>query len=191
METSHKQQLKVSSPVSHILRQLFLPFQAELRGFALICSSTSRCSATCTSRCGEAIDMAAQAFQGVLSNGTCQLCAKHNSAYFCTCTHPPTQFCMSCLPNHHSKYPRAIHQVVPIVALARDIEEYKGKYESLVKGADMLRRNVEQIDQFSREFDDLVQTCVNYLAEYRAWWLQRMQAEKQELLAAIEAGPGL
>lgn len=55
------------------------------------------------------------------------------------------------------------------------------------KGIAELRKNLEKIDQVSHEFEDLIETCVNYLTEYRSWWLQRLQIEKTELSAAIEA----
>jgi hypothetical protein len=43
------------------------------------------------------------------------------------------------------------------------------------------------MDQFIREFEDLIQKCVSYLTEYRTWRLQLLQTEKAELSTTIEA----
>lgn len=58
------------------------------------------------------------------------------------------------------------------------------KSEALENGTTELREN---IDQFSREFAEMIQKCIDYLNEYRTWWLQHLQATKEELSATIEA----
>ena len=50
-----------------------------------------------------------------------------------------------------------------------------------------MRKSVERLEQFSQEFDEVMQQCIASLTEYRSLWLQRMQTEKQELLATIVA----
>lgn len=88
---------------------------------------------------------------------------------------------------HSSKYPRAVHYSIPIVALNQDPQVYMHKYEALSKGTTALRRNIEEMENCSREFDELINKCIAYLAEYRGWWLQRMQAEREAFTTAIEA----
>jgi len=60
------------------------------------------------------------------------------------------------------------------------------KSEALAKAVAELRRNVERAEQCSTEFADLMQNCINYLSEYRTWWLQQLHTEKEELRSAIE-----
>lgn len=61
------------------------------------------------------------------------------------------------------------------------------KHEELEKGAAKLRGNIEQMEQFCKEFSELIKVCINYLDEYKTWWLQQMQTEKEALSALIEA----
>lgn len=94
---------------------------------------------------------------------------------------------MDCFPQHHAKYPLTIHKTIPIAALGRNYADYLTKYETLKKGEAELRRNLEEMDKFASEFEDLIQKCVNYLTEYRSWQLQLLQTERAELSTAIEA----
>jgi len=57
----------------------------------------------------------------------------------------------------------------------------------LKKGTAALRRNLEDIEKHSHEIDEMIQMSINYLTEYRSWWLQYIQTEKETLSAAIEA----
>lgn len=66
-------------------------------------------------------------------------------------------------------------------------EEYMQKHDLLEKRKAELRRNVEQLDQFCFEFDDLMQNCANYLAEYRRYWQRYMHGEREKLVTAVEA----
>ena len=131
--------------------------------------------------------MAALGLAQVSSNQTCQLCLNHDASHFCNCMNSLTLFCSACSGLHNSKYPRAVHYSIPIVALNQDPQVYIHKYEALSKGTTALRRNIEEMENCCREFDELTNKCIAYLAEYRNWWLQRMQAEKEALAAAIEA----
>ena len=42
------------------------------------------------------------------------------------------------------------------------------KYEELTKATAVLRSNVDRMEQCSREFPVMIQTCINYLTEYRS-----------------------
>ena len=126
--------------------------------------------------------MAAQ----VSSNRTCLICDVSEATHFCNCTGSPTLFCLDCCGRHAAKYPRSIHYSIPIVGLNHDPEEYRRKYEDLLKCTSELRRNVERIDQCNLEFFELIGRCIEYLGTYRTWWMQRMQAEKEALSFAIE-----
>lgn len=126
-------------------------------------------------------------FPGVLSNTMCQTCETTVASHFCKCTNPPLLFCLDCCGPHHTKYPRSIHQVMPIATLSRNPEVYIRKTEFLAKGAAELRKNIQKLEKFSEEFDDLMRKCANYLAEYRSWFLLEIQREKEALGAAIEA----
>lgn len=66
-------------------------------------------------------------------------------------------------------------------------EEYMYKYQALNTAVAELRKNVERLDQFCREFEELIQSSIKYLLAYQTWWLQRMQKEKDELFTVIEA----
>ena len=130
--------------------------------------------------------MADPAFQGDANNRTCQFCQQHEASHFCKCTGSPTLFCLDCCGQHNAKYPRAIHQAIPIAALSQNPEEYMRKYEALTKAATELRSNVERMEQCSRDFAKMMQNCINYVTEYRDWWLQQLQTEKEALAVAIE-----
>ena len=130
--------------------------------------------------------MADQSLLGAASNRTCQLCLGSEATHFCKCTGSPTLFCIQCFLTHQSKYPRVIHQVTPIAVLSQNAEEYKRKNEALTKVAAEFRRNIERMEQCSSEFADMVQTCINYLAEYRTWWLQQLRTDKEVLALAVE-----
>lgn len=128
--------------------------------------------------------MAGQTFQ---NNPTCHICERNEASLFCKCTGALVLFCMDCFPRHNAKYPHAFHQVMPIAAaFSRNPEEYTRKGEALTRAAAELRANITQIEQCSAEFSDLIQSCINYLTEYRSWWLHRLQTEKDELLVAFE-----
>lgn len=130
--------------------------------------------------------MAAQGPLQATSSRTCQLCEEREASHYCNCVNPPTLFCTYCLPRHHAKYPRTIHQIIPIAALSQSSEKHKRKSEDLQKGVSKLRRNVEQAEQFYHEFDDLMKRCIDFLTEYRSSWLQRMRIEKEALSVVIE-----
>jgi len=93
---------------------------------------------------------------------------------------------MTCFPAHHAKYPRIIHNTIPIAALHQPPAEYMNKYEALTQGVAELRKNIERIDQYYSEFDELMKICIGYLTEYRGWWLQYIQTEREALAAAVE-----
>jgi len=122
---------------------------------------------------------------GSASNRTCQICLESEAMHFCKCTAPPTVFCMQCLYSHHTKYPRAYHQVLPIAALSNP-KEYKRRNEALVKTTAELRSIVERMDQCASEFTEMMQNCINYLTEYRTQWLQQLQTDKEELVSVVE-----
>lgn len=126
--------------------------------------------------------MAAQ----VSSNQTCMICDVSEATHFCNCSGSPILFCLDCCGRHAAKYPRGIHYSIPIVGLNHDPEEYRRKYEGLVKCANELRKNVERIDQCNLEFFELIGKCIEYLGTYRTWWMQQMETEKERLSFAIE-----
>ena len=132
------------------------------------------------------IDMATQSPQGFLSNPTCTICERNEASHFCKCTDTPTLFCLDCSGRHNAKFPRAFHQTMPIAALLQDPQEYKRKIETLTKATAELRKNVERVEKCCSEFSDMMQNCINYLTEYRNWWLQQLQIEKEGLLISIE-----
>lgn len=80
-------------------------------------------------------------------------------------------FCIDCFTRHRDKHPHILHHTIPIAALGQNLEEYMRKFEALKLGETELRRNVERIEQYCLEFEDLLQTCIQYLAEYRSCWL--------------------
>lgn len=123
----------------------------------------------------------------VSSNQTCQFCESTEASLFCKCTGTASLFCVQCSCLHHSKYPRAFHQVMPIAALNRNIEEYKQKTEALSLAAAELHRNLDLMEQYSVEFADLTQQIINYLIEYRSLGLQKLQTEKEELQTLLES----
>ena len=123
----------------------------------------------------------------VQANKTCQVCFANQATHFCDCQDPPTLFCFDCSLLHCGKNRAIIHHTIPIIALGRNIEEYQRKHKALLKAAAELRKNVERIDQCSREIEDLMKRCVNYLTEYGSWWVQYLSTEKDKLSAAIEA----
>lgn len=130
--------------------------------------------------------MAAQASEPI-SNHTCQICNEHPASHYCDCSKPYVFFCLNCCDAHDAKFPRIIHWHIPIAALSRrNPEEYKHKNKSLMRAAVELRKNIEQLEKCCREFDDLIQNCISYLTNYRAWWRQELQAEKEILQAAID-----
>ena len=121
--------------------------------------------------------------QGLLepsSNRTCEFCKEDAATHFCKCTGTPTLFCRQCFLTHQDKYPRAFHHVMPIAALSQTPEEYQRKYEALKRATIELRKNLEKMEQCTTEFGDLIQNCINYLVEYRTWWLQQLQTSKEE-----------
>jgi hypothetical protein len=61
------------------------------------------------------------------------------------------------------------------------------KSEALEKGVTELRKNLDRLEQFSVEFDAAIETCIEYLSEYRRGTQQRLQIEKEELYVSIEA----
>jgi len=116
----------------------------------------------------------------------CQFCERYAS-HCCKCSDPPALFCMDCCHYHRAQLYNTTHQILPITTLGERPQEYLRKSEALARGAVAMRKSVERLEQFSREFDELMQQCIASLTEYRSLWLQRMQTEKQELLATIEA----
>ena len=122
----------------------------------------------------------------VPGNKTCQVCSVNPATHFCDCQDPPTVFCHECSSRHSGKTPRIIHHTIPIAALGRN-KDYKRKHKALLKAAAELRKNVERIDQCSREIEDLMKSCANYLTEYGNWWVHHLNTEKEGLSAAIEA----
>ena len=123
----------------------------------------------------------------VQANKTCQVCFANQATHFCDCQDPPTIFCFDCSLLHSGKNRAIFHQIGPIAALDRNIEEYKRKHKALLKAAAELRKNVERIDQCCREIEDLIKSCADYLTEYGGWWVHHLSTEKEGLSAAIEA----
>jgi len=74
---------------------------------------------------------------------------------------------------------------MPLAALHQNLEEYQRKSEALTRAIAHFQRNIERVDQCCIELVNLMQTCMDYLHEYRSWWLQQLQTEKEELLSAI------
>lgn len=130
--------------------------------------------------------MATQGFRGTLSNKTCEVCSSSEATHYCDCQDPSTLFCLDCSILHSRKNPSIVHQTIPVAALGRNLEDFKRKNKELMKAAAELRKNVERIDQCCNEFDEMIKRCANYLTEYRNWWYQFMQKEKEGLSAAIE-----
>lgn len=120
------------------------------------------------------------------SPSVCQFCEK-SASHFCKCSGSPALFCMDCCHYHRAQLYSTTHQILPITELGERPKAYLQKSEALARGATALRRSVECLEQFSQEFDHQVQQCIASLTEYRTMWLQRLQTEKQELLAALEA----
>jgi len=125
--------------------------------------------------------------QGAEDMRVCEGCKMREAKHFCKCVNPPVFFCLSCSGTHIGKSTRAVHYAIPIAALNQNLEEYMRKYEALAQGVAALRKNIEYIEQFSREFDEVMQQCVLYLGEYRAWWLDHLNTEKEQLYTLIEA----
>lgn len=121
-----------------------------------------------------------------MENQTCQLCQGRTASHFCNCLHPPTLFCMECFPCHHAKHPGRTHHPLPIAVLGSSSLNVK-QHEALGKAVTALRQNLERMEDFSHQFDDLIQKCIDYLTEYRDWWMQQLQTEKQQLAETIEA----
>lgn len=128
--------------------------------------------------------MAARAFP---CNQTCSICRETDASYFCDCRDSLTIFCSHCSALHSDKLPLLPHRTIPIAALGKNIEEYLRKYENLKQAEDELRRNVDRMEQFSLELEDLLGKCISYLTDLRSWWKQYMHTEKEMLSAAIEA----
>lgn len=132
--------------------------------------------------------MAAQPFQEAPNNQTCQFCKGHRASHYCDCVKPPALFCLDCSVKQHSdKFPRTIHRIIPIAALNQSPEEYQRKSEWLAQATAELRKNLDRIDQFSVEFAEMMQGCIDYCVHYRTWGLQQLQTEKEELQNAIES----
>lgn len=131
-------------------------------------------------------DMVDQGPLWVLSNRTCQICEEDEANHFCKCLGTPTLFCLSCIARHHSKYPQAVHQVMPIAAFDQNPEEYRRKSAAHLKAVAALRSNVERMEQFSTDFEGIMQQCLDYLAEYRSRWLGFLQVETEQLRVLIE-----
>ena len=90
------------------------------------------------------------------SNKTCQVCQENDATHFCNCLDPPTLFCLDCSARHSAKFPRIIHQTIPMVVMQQNPEEYMHKYQTLNAAVAELRKNVERLDQFCREFEELI-----------------------------------
>ena len=76
---------------------------------------------------------------------------------------------------------------MPIAVFGQNSEFYMRKYEALAQGAATLRKNVERIEEFSSEFDGMMKKCIDYLGEYRTWWLECLHTEREQLYEVIEA----
>lgn len=123
---------------------------------------------------------------GFVSNPICAICSINEASHFCKCTDIPTCFCLDCSGRHNAKFPRAFHQIMPIAVLHQDPREYMRKSEALGKAVAELRRNIERVEKCRIEFTEMMQNCINYLTEYRDWWVQQLQIEKEELRIGIE-----
>jgi len=120
------------------------------------------------------------------NNRACLFCWEHAASHFCPCSDPPSFFCVDCFSTHYAKSPHTVHQTIPIAALGQNPEEYMRRSRAVAKGAAELHRNVELVEQCCRDFEAMLQACSSYLSEYRTWWLQRMQVEKEALAVAID-----
>lgn len=117
----------------------------------------------------------------------CELCQVNEAGHFCDCQVPLVYVCLNCFDRHSAKNPDFIHQIKPVSAQRQHSGIYVSKYEALDKNITALRSNLEEIEHFCSEFDELMKNSITYLTEYRSQWLQHMQTEKGELHAAIEA----
>jgi len=120
------------------------------------------------------------------SNRTCMLCRGQPASHFCNCSEPSTLFCIDCFPRHYAKSPRIIHHTIPIAALTHNVQDYMRKSEALEKRATGLRSNLIRMEQFSREFDSMIQKCIDSLTDYRSSWQNKLHTEKEELSVSIE-----
>jgi len=127
------------------------------------------------------------AFSEAAGNQICQVCEEHEATHFCNCVHTPALLCVDCWFYHSAKPGLSPHRAIPIAALGRNFETYMHRYEAVAKATAAVRGNVERIEKFSTEFDDMMKASIRYLAEYHHLWLNRLQAEIKEIKAAIEA----
>jgi len=61
------------------------------------------------------------------------------------------------------------------------------RFNKLMLGKAELWRNIERMDKFCEEICDIVDQRIAYLSTYRDSWIQRMQAEKEEVADIIKA----
>ena len=133
------------------------------------------------------ISMAAQSYQGLADNQTCQLCKVDQAAFFCKCSLPPTLLCLSCSASHQAKNPYIPHLAFPIAVLGTDSNEYMRRFNYLMERKAALRDNLKRMDQFSDEVAKSVNGAIEYLNQYKDWALACVHAEKESALVEIEA----
>lgn len=49
-------------------------------------------------------------------------------------------------------------------------------------------RGMEAMDSCAREFEELINQAIDYLAKYKAWWLDEFHAKKKQIIAVFECG---
>lgn len=130
--------------------------------------------------------MAAQSYQGPLSNRTCQVCLTNDATHFCDCEGQPTLFCIVCVGTHSGKDLRTVHKAIPVAALGTNLEEYRRRSHALKETVAALRRNLDLVDQCCQEFNQMVQASIDYFTTFRSRWLSKMQTEREALTTVIE-----
>ena len=130
--------------------------------------------------------MDARVFLDASIRWICDVCTIVPATHFCNCQEPPVQFCLNCFSSHNAKHPGISHQAISSSALGKKLEDYMNKSKALAQGAAELRRNIDKLDQFGREFVKLVQACISYLTEYQSWHMQQLQIEKDEFITAVD-----
>lgn len=122
----------------------------------------------------------------ISGNQTCQLCCEARATVFCSCTSQSALLCSNCIPQHQCKAPTLPHVIIPIAALGMNPEEYVRRGSALNKGKAELRRNVEMMDKCVEELRDSMNAGIEYLAKYRDFLVQRLQAERELVAETVE-----
>lgn len=71
----------------------------------------------------------------------------------CNCQNPEVFLCFDCSQRHIAKNPNIKHQII----------DWQAKLGAVQLGTAELRRNLVRVQQFSTEFEDMIQNCINHL----------------------------